>query len=108
PDGERALARGEVRGAVTFEDVHFGYDETRTVLKGVSFHARAGDVIALVGATGAGKTTLMSLIPRFYDPTSGRVLLDGCDVREFQLRGLRHHVPIVPQQPLAFPTPPPE
>jgi len=104
PDGERALARGEVRGAVAFEDVHFGYDASRTVLKGVSFHARAGDVVALVGATGAGKTTLVSLIPRFYDPTAGRVLLDGCDVREFQLHGLRQQVAIVLQQPLVFPT----
>ncbi len=104
PDGPRSLARGEVHGAVTFEDVHFGYDESRRVLKGVSFHARAGDLIALVGATGAGKTTLVSLIPRFYDPTAGRVLLDGIDVRDFQLRGLRQQVAMVLQQPLVFPT----
>jgi ATP-binding cassette subfamily B protein/subfamily B ATP-binding cassette protein MsbA len=103
-DGTRVITRGEVRGAVTFEDVHFGYDESRTVLKGVSFHARAGDLIALVGATGAGKTTLVSLIPRFYDPTAGRVLLDGIDVRDFQLRGLRQQVAMVLQQPLVFPT----
>jgi len=104
PDGTRPLARGEVHGAVTFEDVKFGYDESRLVLTGVTFHARAGDVIALVGATGAGKTTLVSLIPRFYDPTAGRVLLDGIDVREFQLRGLRQQVAMVLQQPLVFPT----
>jgi len=61
-------------------------------------------VIALVGATGAGKTTLVSLIPRFYDPIDGRVLLDGIDVREFQLRGLRQQVAMVLQQPLVFPT----
>jgi ATP-binding cassette subfamily B protein/subfamily B ATP-binding cassette protein MsbA len=103
-DGIRPLARGEVHGAVTFEDVKFGYDEKRLVLTGVTFHARAGDVIALVGATGAGKTTLVSLIPRFYDPTAGRVLLDGIDVREFQLRGLRQQVAMVLQQPLVFPT----
>jgi ATP-binding cassette subfamily B protein/subfamily B ATP-binding cassette protein MsbA len=103
-DGIRPLARGEVHGAVTFEDVKFGYDESRLVLTGVTFHARAGDVIALVGATGAGKTTLVSLIPRFYDPTDGRVLLDGIDVREFQLRGLRQQVAMVLQQPLVFPT----
>jgi len=104
PDGTRPLAHGEVHGAVTFEDVKFGYDESRLVLTGVTFHARAGDVIALVGATGAGKTTLVSLIPRFYDPTAGRVLLDGIDVREFQLRGLRQQVAMVLQQPLVFPT----
>jgi ATP-binding cassette subfamily B protein/subfamily B ATP-binding cassette protein MsbA len=103
-DGSRPLGRGEVHGAVTFEDVKFGYDESRLVLTGVTFHARAGDVIALVGATGAGKTTLVSLIPRFYDPTDGRVLLDGIDVREFQLRGLRQQVAMVLQQPLVFPT----
>jgi ATP-binding cassette subfamily B protein/subfamily B ATP-binding cassette protein MsbA len=104
PDGTRPLARGEVHGAVTFEDVHFGYDASRLVLTGVSFHARAGDLIALVGATGAGKTTLVSLIPRFYDPTAGRVLLDGIDVRDFQLRALRQQVAMVLQQPLVFPT----
>ena len=103
-DGTRPVARGEVHGAVTFEDVKFGYDESRLVLTGVTFHARAGDVIALVGATGAGKTTLVSLIPRFYDPIDGRVLLDGIDVREFQLRGLRQQVAMVLQQPLVFPT----
>ncbi len=103
-DGERDLARDEVHGAVTFEDVRFGYDASREVLKGVSFHARAGDLIALVGATGAGKTTLVSLIPRFYDPTAGRVLLDGIDLREFRLRALRQQVALVLQQPLVFPT----
>jgi ATP-binding cassette, subfamily B, bacterial len=104
PDGPRALERGEVHGAVTFEDVRFGYDASREVLSGVTFHARAGDLIAVVGATGAGKTTLVSLIPRFYDLTAGRVLLDGIDVREFQLRALRQQVAMVLQQPIVFPT----
>jgi ATP-binding cassette subfamily B protein/subfamily B ATP-binding cassette protein MsbA len=61
-------------------------------------------MIAVVGATGAGKTTLVSLVPRFYDPTAGRVLLDGIDVREFRLRALRQQVAMVLQQPLVFPT----
>ena len=104
PEGTRSLSRGEVHGAVTFEDVRFGYDASREVLSGVNFHARAGDLIAIVGATGAGKTTLVSLIPRFYDPTAGRVLVDGIDVREFRLRGLRQQVAMVLQQPLVFPT----
>jgi ATP-binding cassette subfamily B protein/subfamily B ATP-binding cassette protein MsbA len=104
PDGERTLSRAEVHGAVTFENVRFGYDASREVLSGVSFHARAGDRVAVVGATGAGKTTLVSLIPRFYDPTAGRVLLDGIDVREFRLRALRQQVAMVLQQPLVFPT----
>jgi ATP-binding cassette, subfamily B, bacterial len=103
-DGTRELGRDEVRGAVTFEGVRFGYDVTREVLKGVDFHARAGDLIAIVGATGAGKTTLVSLIPRFYDATAGRVLLDGIDVREFRLRALRQRVAMVLQQPIIFPT----
>jgi len=104
PDGMRDVARGEVHGAVTFEAVRFGYDASREVLRGIDFHARAGDLIAIVGATGAGKTTLVSLIPRFYDPTAGRVLLDGIDVREFRLRTLRQQVALVLQQPLVFPT----
>ncbi len=103
-DGARILARGEVHGAVTFADVRFGYDASRDVLQGVAFHARPGEVVALVGATGAGKTTLVSLIPRFYDPTGGRVLLDGVDVRDFQLRSLRQQVAMVLQPALVFPT----
>ena len=103
-DGHRNLTRSEVRGALTFEGVMFGYDSTRSVLKGIDFHAQPGSLIAIVGATGAGKTTLVSLIPRFYDPTGGRVLLDGTDIRAFQLRALRQQVGIVLQPPLIFPT----
>ena len=94
-DGHRDLTRSEVRGALTFEGVVFGYNSTRPVLKGIDFHALPGSLVAIVGATGAGKTTLISLIPRFYDPTGGRVLLDGTDVREFQLRALRQQVGMV-------------
>src|SRR6202008_157669 len=79
------------------------YESTRQVLQGIDFHARPGSLIAIVGATGAGKTTLVSLIPRFYDPTGGRVLLDGTDIREFQLRALRQQVGMVLQPPLIFP-----
>jgi ATP-binding cassette subfamily B protein/subfamily B ATP-binding cassette protein MsbA len=104
PDGTRALAPREVHGAVSFEEIRFGYDPGRLVLKDVSFHARAGETVALVGATGAGKTTLVSLVPRFYDPTAGRVLLDGIDVREFRLRSLRQQIAMVLQPPLVFPT----
>ncbi|HZP42924.1 MAG TPA: ABC transporter ATP-binding protein, partial [Candidatus Binatia bacterium] len=103
-DGMRPLARGDVHGAVTFEDVRFGYDADRLVLRGIDFHARAGEMVAIVGATGAGKTTLVSLIPRFYDPSGGRVLLDGIDVREFRLKAVRQQVAIVLQPPLVFPT----
>jgi len=104
PDGTRDLARAEVRGAVTFEDVEFRYEAGRPVLRGVSFHAPPGSLVALVGATGAGKTTLVSLLPRFYDASAGRVLLDGVDVREFRLRPLRRQVGMVLQPPLVFPS----
>jgi ATP-binding cassette subfamily B protein/subfamily B ATP-binding cassette protein MsbA len=103
-DGSRDLRRGDVHGAITFDEVRFGYDPERTVLREVSFHARAGELVAVVGATGAGKTTLVSLVPRFYDPTAGRVLLDGIDVREFRLKALRQQVAMVLQPALVFPT----
>ena len=103
-DGTRELARAEVRGEVRFEDVAFGYDPRQLILRGVSFVATPGALVAIVGATGAGKTTLVSLIPRFYDVRSGRVLLDGTDVREFRLRSLRSQVGMVLQPPLVFPT----
>jgi ATP-binding cassette, subfamily B, bacterial len=103
-DGPRVLAPGDVHGAVTFEGVQFGYDTHRLVLKGVDFHARAGELVAIVGATGAGKTTLVSLIPRFYDASAGRVLLDGIDVRDFRLKSLRQQVAMVLQPTLVFPT----
>jgi ATP-binding cassette subfamily B protein/subfamily B ATP-binding cassette protein MsbA len=103
-DGHRNLTRSEVRGAITFEAVVFGYDRTRLVLQGIDFQASPESLVAIVGATGAGKTTLVSLIPRFYDPTGGRVLLDGTDIREFQLRALRQQIGMVLQPPLIFPT----
>jgi ATP-binding cassette subfamily B protein len=103
-DGTRELTRAEVRGEIRFDDVHFGYDPTQQILRGVSFVAAPGALVAIVGATGAGKTTLVSLIPRFYDVRSGRVLLDGTDVREFRLRSLRGQVGMVLQPPLVFPT----
>jgi ATP-binding cassette subfamily B protein/subfamily B ATP-binding cassette protein MsbA len=103
-DGRRNLTRSEVRGAISFEGVVFGYDSTRLVLKGIDFHAQPGSLVAIVGATGAGKTTLVSLIPRFYDPTGGCVRLDGTDIRDFQLRALRQQVGMVLQPPLIFPT----
>lgn len=103
-DGPRSLSREEVRGAITFENIRFGYDDSRLILKGIDFQAHPGDLVAIVGATGAGKTTMVSLIPRFYDPTEGRVLLDGTDIRDFRLRLLRQQVAMVLQPPLIFPT----
>ena len=104
PEGARTVARADVRGAVRFEDVAFGYEPQRLVLKGVTFEAPPGALVAIVGATGAGKTTLVSLLPRFYDPSAGRVLLDGVDVREYRLKPLRQQVGMVLQPPLLFPS----
>ena len=103
-DGTRDLVTADVRGQIAFEDVEFGYDATRSVLRGVRFTTEPGSLVAIVGATGAGKTTLVSLIPRFYDVRAGRVLLDGVDVREYRLRSLRTQVGMVLQPPLVFPT----
>jgi ABC-type multidrug transport system fused ATPase/permease subunit len=90
------------RGRVTFEGVDFSYTERTDTLKGISFDAEPGQAVAIVGPTGAGKTTLMSLIPRFYDPIRGRILLDGQDVSGLTLKSLRRQISIVLQEPLLF------
>ena len=92
-----------VRGNVLIEDVVFGYRPEQPVLRGVSIAAAPGDVIAIVGSTGAGKSTLVGLIPRLFDPSSGRVLIDGQDVRNVQLKSLRDQVALVLQEPFLFP-----
>jgi ABC-type multidrug transport system fused ATPase/permease subunit len=91
-----------IAGSLTFEDVSFSYPGRVDTLKRISFDVAAGQVVAIVGPTGAGKTTLASLIPRFYDPMSGRISIDGRDIREFTLHSLRDHISIVPQEPLLF------
>ena len=90
-------------GHVRLEGISFGFAPDQPVLKDVTLEARPGEVVALVGRTGAGKSTLVSLIPRFYDPWQGRVLLDGVDVREWTLDSLRSQVSIVLQEPFLFP-----
>jgi ATP-binding cassette subfamily B protein/subfamily B ATP-binding cassette protein MsbA len=92
------------RGEVRFESVSFGYEPGKLVLENVSFEAKPGQLIALVGPSGVGKTTMLSLLLRFYDPLSGRVLVDGRDVREYQYQTLRRHIAIVPQEPVLFST----
>ena len=100
PHGEKL---DRARGAVRFEGVHFEYPGGPVALDGVSFTASRGMRIALVGPTGAGKSTLVSLIPRFYDPTSGRILVDDRDLRDIELRSLRAQIGLVPQSPFLFP-----
>jgi len=92
-----------VHGHVCLEEVSFGYEPGYPVLQDISLEAHPGETIALVGTTGAGKTTLVSLIPRFFDPWQGRVLFDGVDVREIQLKSLRSQVALVLQEPFLLP-----
>jgi ATP-binding cassette, subfamily B, bacterial MsbA len=91
-----------VRGRVAFEDVDFAYAPDRPVLRGLSFAAEPGETIALVGASGAGKSTIASLLARFYDPTGGRVTVDGVDLRDLTLSGLRRHIGCVFQDTFLF------
>lgn len=98
--GAKDLRRAE--GQVTFEEVDFSYPGRVETLKQISFDARAGELIGIVGPTGAGKTTLTSLIPRFQDPQRGRILLDGRDLRSIRLRSLRDQLSLVLQEPLLF------
>lgn len=102
-DGWKTLIRSEVRGEITFEDVAFSYTQAQPVLRRVDLRVAPGQTVAIVGPTGAGKSTLVSLVPRFYDPQQGRVLLDGVDIREFTLASLRQQVAMVLQPPLVFP-----
>jgi ATP-binding cassette subfamily B protein/subfamily B ATP-binding cassette protein MsbA len=101
-DAPDALDASAVTGHVRFESVSFSYGDDRRVLDEVSFEARPGEMIALVGVTGAGKTTIASLIPRFFEPTHGRVLVDEVDAARYSLRSLRERIALVPQQPILF------
>jgi subfamily B ATP-binding cassette protein MsbA len=89
-------------GLVSLDQVRFSYGDRGEVLGGVSLKAYPGQVVALVGPSGAGKTTLVSLIPRFYDVTAGSITVDGTDIRQFNLEGLRQQIGIVPQETLLF------
>ena len=92
----------EVEGAVTFEHVSFAYQGGQPILHDVSFHVEPGQRIALMGPTGSGKSTVTKLIPRFYDPVAGRILIDGIDVRRLRFASLRRHVGSVLQEPFLF------
>ncbi|MBD95383.1 MAG: multidrug ABC transporter ATP-binding protein [Acidobacteria bacterium] len=101
-DAPDAVDASNLRGHLRFEGVGFSYDDHRTVLDGISFEARPGELVAIVGLTGAGKTTLVNLIPRFFEPREGRVLIDNTDVAHFALRSLRDRIALVPQTPVLF------
>lgn len=96
------LSQREIKGHLVFEDVRFAYDDGEDVLNGISFEIKPGEVVALAGLSGSGKTTISSLVPRLYDPTGGRVLLDGLDLRDVQLLSLRSNIGAVPQETTLF------
>ncbi|SDB83994.1 ABC transporter ATP-binding protein [Shouchella lonarensis] len=102
-DREDAEGLTSVKGDVTFEKVSFAYDTaTEPVLKDVSIDIQAGQTVALVGMSGGGKSTLISLLPRFYDVTAGKILLDGSDIRKWTVRSLRDKIGMVLQDPILF------
>ena len=103
-DAPDATKITKTAGAISFEDVEFGYAEDQRVLRGIDLTIEPNQIIGLVGGTGAGKSTLLSLVPRFYDPTAGRVLLDGRDVRQITKKSLRAQIGIVLQDTLLFST----
>ncbi|MCI0336984.1 MAG: ABC transporter ATP-binding protein/permease [Acidobacteria bacterium] len=101
-ESPNAVTLKRVRGRIAFEGVWFSYEPNRPILKGIDLPIMAGEVMAVVGATGAGKSTLVSLIARFYDVTRGRVLIDDKDVRDLSLRSLRNQISIVLQDTILF------
>ena len=96
-DAKSAIALPIIEGGVTFSDVSFAYESGRYVLRGISFAANQGETIALVGPSGAGKTTLLHLIPRFYDVQTGRIQIDGIDIKKVQTQSLREQIALVAQ-----------
>ena len=101
-DLENAVELADVKGDVRFENVSFGYEEGKTILHDLSFNADAGRLIAIVGPTGAGKTTMINLLMRFYDCDSGRILVDGCDEKEYTRSSLRSAYAMVLQDTWLF------
>ncbi len=101
-DSPQARELPPIDGSVDFENVWFGYIPASPVLQDVNIHITAGETVAFVGATGAGKSTIAKLVTRFYDPTEGRVLIDGHDLRDVTLASLRRQLGVVPQEPFLF------
>ncbi len=101
-ESEDAEVLPPIEGDIVLEDVTFGYDPAIPVLRDVDLHIAAGETMSFVGATGAGKSTIAKLVTRFYDPTEGRVLIDGHDLRDVTIRSLRNQLGVVPQEPFLF------
>jgi ATP-binding cassette, subfamily B, multidrug efflux pump len=103
-DKQDAAQLNQIHGEIEFQDVHFAFDDEpeRAVFKGLELHMTPGEVIAILGGTGSGKSSLINLIPRFQDVTGGRLLVDGHDVRDVQLDSLRAQIAVVPQEPFLF------
>jgi ATP-binding cassette, subfamily B, bacterial MsbA len=100
-DPKNPVTLPKVEGRISFHRVNFAYGDN-PALKGISLEVPAGQVVALVGPSGAGKTTFASMVPRFYDPVEGSIMLDGVDLRELRLKDLRDHITIVPQEAVLF------
>ena len=101
-DKPNAIKLPPIKGHVRFHNVSFGYEKDRLILKDVNLEAKPGETIALLGPTGSGKTTIIRLLPRFYDVTSGEITLDGYDIRDLKLRSLRKRIGIVAQETFLF------
>src|ERR1700744_2184459 len=102
PEKENAVDPGALRGEIEMKEVGFGYDAADPILRDISFHIQPGEFVGIVGPTGAGKSTVVSLIPRFYDAVSGAVEVDGVDVREYRVKGLRDQIGYVLQDTVLF------
>ncbi|WP_292700655.1 ATP-binding cassette domain-containing protein, partial [Microbacterium sp. 69-10] len=102
PDPQKPIDLWEARGAIRFDDVTFGYNGDKTILPSFSLDIPAGQTIALVGTTGAGKSTLAKLVSRFYDPSEGEVTLDGVDLRMLHPKDLRRAIVMVTQEAYLF------
>jgi ABC-type multidrug transport system fused ATPase/permease subunit len=96
------VEKQEMKGAITFSDVRFGYVADEEVLHGISFDVKAGETIAIVGSTGAGKSTIINLLNRFYEINSGKILIDDVDIRKYTLASLRSHIAVVLQDVFLF------
>jgi ABC-type multidrug transport system fused ATPase/permease subunit len=102
PERPNAREPGAIAGDIIFDRVAFAYDPEAPVLQDISFHIKPGQMVGVVGPTGGGKSTIVSLIPRFYDPTAGSIQIDGVDIRDYKLQGLRNHIGYVLQETVLF------